>query len=81
MANRGFARSSRGTFVARFGGVCPECDDDIVASHDVVLYNDDDEVVHEACVSGAIPVQRTLRRTRQSVCPDCNLDHAGSCEY
>lgn len=38
----------------------------------------------EAAETGTLytrPVVREIRRTVPDVCPNCNLDHAGSCDW
>ncbi|QDF18643.1 hypothetical protein SEA_PUPPER_157 [Gordonia phage Pupper] len=77
--NGGYSRSAGRPFKARYGGECPTCEDEILPG-DWAIYDEDDEVVHEACLAGSRPpVERTMRKTRSSVCPECSLDHAGEC--
>lgn len=41
-------------FLARYDGRCPECHDRIYAGEDMLVYNDDDEVIHAGCYDGEL---------------------------
>ena len=56
-------------FKARYHGECGQGDH--IYPGDDVMYDLDDELVHESCVSKEAVVR--------AKCPDCNMIHAGEC--
>lgn len=55
-------------FVARFAGTCASCEGPIRPA-DVVQYDDDDELIHNACVARSKP----FHGKPEVVCPTCFL--------
>lgn len=56
-------------FKAKYHGDCAEGDH--IYPGDEVMYDDDDELVHEHCA--------TKEAVSQAKCPACNMIHAGEC--
>lgn len=79
MATRGFAPRPRASkmFTAQYPGTCANCDDDI-SPGDTVRYDPYDDLVHNRCAAAA-QIATTPREGSVTVCPDCNMDHAGKC--
>lgn len=67
----------RTVFRARYAGVCDYCDR-VIHVGDVVGYVGDRELVHDACVA-APPADPTVLQRGETICPHCQLAHAGEC--
>lgn len=62
-------------FNARYPGTCGDCSDDIEPG-DQVGYDDTDSIVCADCLAEYLRIAISPKQA----CPDCNLDHSGSCD-
>ncbi len=64
-------------FKAKYSGRCGSeaCRLGGIAEGDVVVYTDDDELMHEACAA----VDQTAPVDGRAACKACHLIHAGEC--
>lgn len=75
MARRGIT-GVPGSFRAKYVTRCLSCDVDIEPG-ELANYNADDQVVHQQCLM--TDMTRRPKTTDPSICPSCNMDHAGEC--
>jgi hypothetical protein len=71
-------------FSARYRGVCERCGRFIERGDEIRYHRDFSSVVHNGCRAADLTaaVQKTTVVTGSrmpTVCPDCRLEHAGSC--
>lgn len=65
-------------FAARYPGKCAAGDS--INIGDNVQYDNDDELIHHDCI-GAPPADENTPQRNERMCPDCNMVHAGECDW
>lgn len=65
-------------FNARFPGRCAAGDS--INIGDLVQYDADDELIHLDCI-GTPPADDNTPRRNERLCTECNMVHAGECDW
>lgn len=67
-------------FEAKFDGYC-RLGGHRIRQGDPVRYGEDDNLVHVDCTDQPAPVDENDPRRTERMCHDCNMVHAGGCDW